>query len=109
MDYFISFSKSELEALRLLDFFGSVKSVRVALNSSKSQAYRILKKLKEKELISNDFLVSTPYLKNLVLLLRKNPNLVGLLRDSNLAILLQMLPLKKLVRLLIVTSKQYTN
>ncbi|MDD2531282.1 MAG: helix-turn-helix domain-containing protein [Candidatus ainarchaeum sp.] len=53
-----------------------------------------MKKLKEKELISNDFLVSTPYLKNLVLLLRKNPNLVGLLRDSNLAILLQMLSLK---------------
>ncbi|MGI6589038.1 MAG: hypothetical protein ACOX1V_00020 [Candidatus Iainarchaeum sp.] len=83
------------------------------MSSSKSQAYRIIKKLREKELINNNgFLVNVPYLKNLVFLLRKNLNLVSLLREYNLAILLQMLSpitVKKLVTLLVVMNKQCIN
>ncbi len=91
MDYFISFSKNELEALRLLDFFDDVGVIASALHVSQSQAYRVLKKLKEKGAIDKSVLVSAPYLKKLVLLLRKHPNLVSVFRDSNLAILLQMI------------------
>ncbi|OQA31955.1 MAG: hypothetical protein BWY55_00175 [archaeon ADurb.Bin336] len=96
-----------------LIFFGYVNKVQSALSSSKSQAYRIIKKLREKELINNNgFLVNVPYLKNLVFLLRKNLNLVSLLREYNLAILLQMLSpitVKKLVTLLVVMNKQCIN
>lgn len=91
MNYFVSFSKNELEALRLLDNFDDIWAVAKALNLSQSQAYRVVKKLKEKGVVNKGVLVSAPYLKKLFLLLRKNPNLVSILRDSNLAILLQLL------------------
>jgi predicted transcriptional regulator len=91
MGYFVSFSRNELLALRLLDSFDDVGAVTSALRVSTSQAYRVVKKLKEKEAIGGGVLVSAPYLKKLVLLLRKHPNLVSVLRDSNLAILLQLL------------------
>lgn len=91
MDYFVSFSKNELEALRILDNFDDIVAIAKALHVSQSQAYRVVKKLKEKGAIDKGVLVSAPYLKKLVLLIRKHPNLVSILRESNLAILLQLL------------------
>ncbi len=91
MKYFVSFSRAELEALRLVDSFDDVEAIVKALRVSQSQAYRVVKKLKAKGVADKGVLVSAPYLKKLVLLLRKYSNLVSVFRDSNLAILLQML------------------
>ena len=90
MRYFITFSKGELEALRLFDTFKEINQLVKTLKKSKSQVYRILQKFKEKEIIKNDKLVSLPYLKKLILLIRKNKNLVDLFSDSGLPILLQL-------------------
>jgi len=91
MKYYVSFSRNELEALRLFDSFGETEELTKTLHLSLSQTYRVVKKLKDKAVINKDVLVSAPYLKKLVLLLRKHPNLISVLRDSNLAILLQLL------------------
>ena len=95
MKYFISFTKSELEALRLFDNFENIVELAKGLKKSRSQTYRIIQKLNEKNIIENNTLVSLPYLKKLVLLIRKNKNLVGLFSDSGLPILLQSLSPKK--------------
>jgi len=90
MQYFISFTRSELEALRLFDNFENINELVKGLKKSKSQVYRILQKLNEKNVIENDNLVNLPYLKKLILLIRKNKNLVDLFSDSGLPILLQL-------------------
>jgi len=90
MEYFITFSKGELEALRLFDNFKDVNELAKGLKKSKSQVYRILQKLEDKGIIENDILASLPYLKKLIFLIRKNKNLVNLFSDSGLPILLQL-------------------
>jgi predicted transcriptional regulator len=91
MKYFVSFSKSELDALRLLDSFDNPSELSKVLRVSESQAYRIIKSLKVKGAVVNNSLADVPYLKKLVLLMQKYENLVGLFRDSNLAVLLHFL------------------
>jgi predicted transcriptional regulator len=90
MRYFISFTRGELEALRLFDNFENINELATGLKKSKSQVYRILRKLGEKGVIENSQLVSLPYLKKLIFLIRKNKNLVDLFSDSGLPILLQL-------------------
>jgi len=97
MEYFISFTKSELEALRLFDNFDNIGELVKGLAKSKSQAYRVLQKLKEREIIENGKLVNLPYLKKLILLIRKNKNLIDLFSDSGLPILLQLLSSRKVL------------
>jgi predicted transcriptional regulator len=96
MKYFISFSKGELEALRLFDIFENINELTKLLAKSKSQTYRILQKLNEKNIIDDGKLVNLPYLKKLVLLIRKNKNLVGLFSGSGLVVLLQLIYPKKI-------------
>ena len=95
MQYLISFTKSELEALRLFDNFEDVNALAKNLKKSKSQSYRVLQKLEEKGIIENGKLVNLPYLKKLILLIRKNKYLVDLFSDSGLPVLLQLLSPKK--------------
>lgn len=95
MKYFISFTKSEFEALRLFDDFENIDDLAKILKKSKSQAYRILQKLNKKNILDKGKLANLPYLKKLVLLIRKNKKLVDLFSDSGLPILLQLLSSKK--------------
>ena len=95
MRYFISFTRSELEALRLFDSFENISELAKGLAKSKSQTYRILQKLNELGVIDNGKLVNLPYLKKLILLIRKNKNLVALFSNSGLPILLQFLSSRK--------------
>ena len=95
MEYFISFTRSELEALRLFDSFENISELAKGLAKSKSQTYRILQKLNELGVIDNGKLVNLPYLKKLILLIRKNKNLVALFSNSGLPILLQFLSSRK--------------
>jgi predicted transcriptional regulator len=96
MKYFVSFTKSELEALRLFDSFENINELAKVLTKSKSQTYRLLQKLNEKNIIDDGKLVNLPYLKKLVLLIRKNKNLTKLFSGSGLAVLLQLLYSKKI-------------
>jgi predicted transcriptional regulator len=91
MKYYISFSQSELKALRLVESFDNPVELSKVLKISTSQAYRVIKSLKTKGVIVNNSLAVVPYLKKLVLLLQKYENLISLFRDSNLAILLHFL------------------
>lgn len=99
MKYFISFTKSELETLRLFDNFEDITLLTKGLKKSKSQVYRVLQKLESKGIIENSKLVNLPYLKKLILLIRKNENLIDLFSDSGLSILLQLLYPKKVLEI----------
>ena len=104
MKYFVSFSQKELEALRLFESFQDISQISTKLKVSKSQAYRVIKKLANKGAIASGVLADVSFVKKLVGLLRKYPNLAGLFRDSNLAIFLQMLSPKTVKEISDLTS-----
>jgi len=87
-------SKSELETLRHLGEFKSEEDLAKLLKKSYAQIYRILRSLREKKILFLTELVNVPYLKQLVLLVKKYPNLINVLKDSGITILLELLSAK---------------
>jgi len=90
----ISFSSAELEALRHVGEFKDYRELAAILGKSKAQAYRTLNSLKKAGVIQDSGLANLPYLKQLVLLVKKYPKLIGIFRSSGLAILLELTSLK---------------
>jgi hypothetical protein len=84
-------SKSELRALALIDEFNNLESLAKLLNKSIPQTYRILGLLSKKDIVKNYSLVGVPYLKNLVMLLKKYPNLIEVFHSAGLGILLELI------------------
>lgn len=106
MNYDICFSRAELETIKNIGEFNDYLSLSKILPKSRSQTYRVVKSLKEKGVLSVDQSIflsnpiemkkiivqsNIPYIKQLIVVLKKYPNLIGIFRKSGIPILLELL------------------
>ncbi len=87
----LELSVSELRALQNMGKFRGAEGLQAIIGKSLPMCYAILRSLKKKGIMEGNNIAPSPYLKKLVLLLKKYPRLVALFRRKGLPILSKML------------------
>ena len=91
----IVFSSTELKVIQNVGDFQGVDELTKLLNKSKVQTYRALSALRKKGVLEGNNIAQLPYLKKLILLIKKYPKLIRVLRGTGIPVLLELREPKK--------------